>query len=110
MGHRAPPSIPPDFSAPSTERTVIPSRHFNAREKETQGTIALHIKVLSDSADERLAVARLIEAQLHGQRIGAKDVTYFITGPDADSTLFDTGPLEARIAAGVMKRLGIKSV
>ena len=108
MSHRAPPSIPPDFSAPSTERTVVPTRYFGAREKEAEGTIALHIKVLSDSADERLALARIIEAQLRGQRVGSKDVTYFITGPDADSTLFDTGPLEARITAGVMKRLGIK--
>lgn len=107
---RTPATIPADFGRPSTERATPQDTHaFDAREKEATGTIVVHFKVLLGSADERYAVARVIEAQLKGQRVGSRDLSVVITGGDeADSALVDLGPLEARITANVMQRLGIR--
>ncbi len=109
MAGRAPATIPADFGSPNLDRTIPQTdRAFGATDKEAEGTIVLHIKVLSVSADERLKVARIVEAQLKGQRVGSKDVSYLITGDEVESSLVDLGPVEARIAASVMKRLGMK--
>jgi hypothetical protein len=106
---RAPASIPPDFGAPSSERTISPASHaFGASEKEAPGTLLVHFKVLSTSADERLAIARIVEAQLKGQRVGSKDLTFLITGDEVESGLMDLGPLEAKVSANILKRLGIR--
>jgi hypothetical protein len=57
-----------------------------------------------------LRVARLIEAQLRGQRVGSKGVSFIITsdGEGVESALTALGPLVSHVAAEVKKTLGIR--
>ncbi len=95
----------PDFgNGPSVAKTTL---GFGASEAPT-GTIVLHIKVLSPDPVERLEVARRMELLCAEQRIGSKGLAVLITDDSVTVDLASTTPVTAKIAADVMRTLGMQ--
>jgi hypothetical protein len=103
------PSIPqprPDFGglAPSVERSA--ALPFGAT-TEPEGTVVLHVKVLASTPQERLAVARVVTAQLADQRVGSKGITILVTDEAVTTELSSTTLIAAKIVADVKRTLGV---
>jgi hypothetical protein len=101
-------TIPADFGPASTERTSAPALSFGATEVEAESAVVVHFTVLSENPSEVLAIARVIEGQLVGQRIGSRAVTWIVTDTKAESSLTTLAPLVSHITAEVKKTLGIR--
>ncbi len=99
------PAIPrPDFGgAPSVEKSAPP---FGAIEKPRE-TIVLHVKILSPDPAERLSAARVLQQSLAEQRVGAKGLSVLITDEAVTVELSSTTAVASKIAADVMKILGM---
>ncbi len=108
MGFGAP-SIPrPDFgdAVPSVERTALP---FGAKSEPSEA-ILLHVKILSPDANERLAVARVLQAQLAEQRVGAKGIVVLVSDEEVTAALTPLSPVVQMVVTEAMKALGIKGI